>query len=382
MLKSISDILEDFNFMKLFARLFLFCFGLLIVATVQGQVLENYNPKISIKHKGGLLPSPVMAAVELDITDFPKASFDIQVPKESAVFLGDKLWFYTKSDTNFITSMKTIEGLIQSDSLGKVELLIYKSGIDEDAISIKKGIFKKASGVTEGKNAEGNLLRIKDEVKDFLIVALIVILALVAIFKVTYPLVFQSALRPVAVFSDEFSDSSSGGKVFSSDVLFYLLVFSMLVSLFIMSAIHFMDVPLLEEFLEGNLNYLFLVWLSGTAIFMVLSFLKYFWIKLFAVIYQLDRLDFSQFFYLVRGLLIVLLFLFVVIFGFYLQGTTAMDQIMNYAVTLFLLVYLLGIFRLFYLMLKKVPFKSYHLFSYLCTSEMVPFLLIVKIVMG
>lgn len=353
----------------------------LFMGTLQAQVLENYNPKIVIEHKYELVPSPVMAKVSLNLKDYPMASFQLEFPEQAAVFLGEKLWLYASSDTSFIIPLAQLKAAI-GENAKSIPMRVYKKGVADGEVSIKKGVFTQGEPVKEGKDAAVEQLREKDPVKDFLILAFVVVLALVALFKVTYPMVFQSALRPVSLFQEEFSDSSGGMKLFSSDVIFYMLVFSMLMSLFAFSFLHFAGIGLLSEYFGEGLNALLLIWLSGAMIFMVMSFLKYLWIKIFAMVYHLDKIDFSQFFYMVKSLMLVLLILYVVIMGFYLQGYTAMDEMMNYAICAFLVVYLVGIFRLFYLMLKKVPFKSYHLFSYLCSSELVPFLVIVKLIIG
>jgi len=347
----------------------------------RGQVLENYNPHIDLVRKNEFSITPVMASISINVADFPQSSFEMNFPKDAAVFLGNKLWFYSKRDTSFIVPVKEVKRISLSQS-NEVDLVVYKSGVTKDEISVKKGVFKNGGGVSEGKNAEGARLREKDTVKDFLIVAFVIVLALIALFKVTYPVMFQSALRSASAFTEDFTDSGSSGSVYSSDMIFNLLIFSMLLSLFVVSAVYFMEVPLLKEYLVGNMNFLFMIWLSGTGVFMVVSYLKYFWIKIFTSVYQIERWDFSQFFFLMRVLFILMLLAFTAIMGFYLQGYAAMDSIMNYAVFLFLLVYLLGIFRLFYIMLKKVHFKSYHLFSYICSSELIPFLVISKIIMG
>ncbi|QDH81467.1 DUF4271 domain-containing protein [Echinicola soli] len=352
-----------------------------LFGALHGQVLENYNPKIVIEHKYELIPSSVIAIADLNLKDYPMSSFQLEFPEKSAVFLGDKLWLYAVSDTSFVIPMEQLKK-ISGENTKTLSLMVYKEGIDSDQLSVKKGVFRKGRPVAGGVNVPNEQLREKDTVKDFMILAFVVVLALVALFKVTYPMVFQSVLRPVSLFQEEFSEGSSGMKLFSSDVIFYMLVFSMLMSLFAFSYLHFAGIGLLDEFLGDGLNSLLLIWLSGSVIFMVMSFLKYLWIKIFAVVYHLDKIDFSQFFYMVKSLMLVLLILYVVVMGFYLQGYTAMDEMMNYAVWLFLVVYLVGIFRLFYLMLKKVPFKSYHLFSYLCSSELVPFLVIVKLIVG
>ncbi|GGZ23111.1 hypothetical protein GCM10007049_14990 [Echinicola pacifica] len=374
------DILEDFR--KVHRYIVSTLLVLLAGLTYSyGQVLENYNPKIQIKEKYELVPSAVEASVDLNIGSFPNSSFRMSFPDKSAVFLADRLWFYAQSDTNIRVSMAELATYANATGTASLALTIYKKGISREDLDIKKGVWTRASDLPRGAEPSKEALRAKDDFKDFLILAFVVILSLVALFKVTYPIVFQESLRPVTVFVED-SDGPSGVRVFSSDVLFTLLVFSMLLALFAMAGIHFMKLPIPEAIQPEDLNGFLLVWLSMAVLFMGFSYLKYIWIKIFSAIYHLDKTDFSQFFYMVRGLMMALLILFVVLLGFYLQGYAQMDRLIEILLSIFLSLYLLGLLRLFYLMIKKVPFKSYHLFSYLCSSELVPFLIIVKLVMG
>ncbi|OYX20468.1 MAG: hypothetical protein B7Z16_06635, partial [Algoriphagus sp. 32-45-6] len=40
--------------------------------------------------------------------------------------------------------------------------------------------------------------------------------------------------------------------------------------------------------------------------------------------------------------------------------------------------YLLGVVGLFFIMMNRLSFKKYHLFTYLCIAELVPFLILAK----
>ncbi|MFB9210738.1 DUF4271 domain-containing protein [Echinicola jeungdonensis] len=357
--------------------------GFFLGSQALGQVLENYNPGIRIENKYDFVRSPIQAEVEVNLVDFPSSSLAIKLPATSAVFLDGKMWFYAQSDTSFLISISQLRKEFVPKNATSTPIVIHKQGILKEEISIKKGLFVEIAEEEVSTDPSFRELREKSSMEDFIYLAFIIILGLMALFRVTYPLVFLNSLKPGAVFSaDEFSDHSVVSKVFSSDVIFYLLIFSMVVMLFLMAGFSFMELPAWEMVDADDLNFLLLVWLSGTAVFMVLSFLKFFWIKAFTRIYQFEKYDFHQFMFLLRVLLLVLLVIFFLVIVCYSQGYLDMKKVVEYMVTSFLVIYLLGIFRLFNLMKRKVSFKNYHLFSYICSSELVPFLVIVKLIMG
>lgn len=121
----------------------------LFMGTLQAQVLENYNPKIVIEHKYELVPSPVMAKVSLNLKDYPMASFQLEFPEQAAVFLGEKLWLYASSDTSFIIPIAQLKAAI-GENAKSIPMRVYKKGVADGEVSIKKGVFTQGEPVKEG----------------------------------------------------------------------------------------------------------------------------------------------------------------------------------------------------------------------------------------
>ncbi len=242
-----------------------------------GQVIENFNPKISIQKKHDLNHVFDHASVTLDLETFSKSAFEFQVAGQSAVFLGGRLWFYAERDTVFKISTSALK---EKSPHKRPELKIFKENIQKKDLSVYKGVFHELPNITSEEPAVRTGLRDKDPLRDFFFVAFIIVLMLLALFKGIYPVIFTSFARPASVFStDEFTEHNVLGKVFSSDVLLQVLLFSLLVSLLLMTGAYYGGGMLTDYLISSELNELFFIWLLGSFIFMVLSLLKYFWIK-------------------------------------------------------------------------------------------------------
>lgn len=124
------------------------------------------------------------------------------------------------------------------------------------------------------------------------------------------------------------------------------------------------------------------LWLVISLVLALLTFFKFLWLGIHTFIFDLHKVALPHFFYLLKvsgfGLLMVL-GLTIVFYSNHLIPEMINMEILYYS---FLGVYTLGIIGLSIWMLKKNGFNNYHLFSYLCTSELIPFLVICKLLLG
>jgi hypothetical protein len=58
-----------------------------------------------------------------------------------------------------------------------------------------------------------------------------------------------------------------------------------------------------------------------------------------------------------------------------------LQSIFSHLMQGFFWVYLFGVLGLFLIMMSRLNFKKYHLFTYLCLAEIVPFLVLAKWIM-
>ncbi|KEO73081.1 hypothetical protein EL17_15850 [Anditalea andensis] len=348
---------------------------------VSGQILENYNPSIRVFHASDLYYSPERASIDINVKDFPLSEYKLQVPARSSVFLDNVLWFYAANDS--VVQVET--ALLRQGEVTVRKLSIVKKDLAREDISILKGYFvkDKVESVPVLQEEYPISRRNKEVVTEFFYMALFIILFLLALFKIIYPLLFTLLMNPMSIFSSEdFSDNVTRPRIFSSDVIFYLMVFNMLFMLLIVCSVYYMDLPVLREVLKNELDFMFLIWLAGTVCLLILALVKLLWLKVSTAIYGIGRLEFIHFFYMLRIITFALLPVFLILTIVISNDLMASKSLMPYLLSMFFMLYIIGIAMLFFLMTKKVSFKNYHLFSYLCTAEVVPFLVIAKLIIG
>jgi len=371
--------------MKLYLK-FLACLTLLTLSVVElpAQVLENYNAQLEITHRFEPFYSPEKATVQVNVRDFPMAEFRFGIPEGATVFIDQVLWMHAERDTTAIVDSEWLRTQFAgNDATRRVDIL--KRDLHPRSISIHKGYFAHGERVQVAAVEEAEVLvkRERNNMRDFFYVALISILLLTALYKWVFPVVFASLLKPKSVFyAEDFADGSARNRALSSDIVFYLVIFNLLLMLFIVTAVYYLDISFLRDILRQELNFMFLVWLSGSLVLLVLSILKLFWLKISTVIYGIGRIEFIHFFYMLRVFSYVLLLLVAVLLLGMSNEFMDVGQLMRFLLGMFFILYIGGISMLYFFMTKKVGFKNYHLFSYLCTAELIPFLVVAKLIVG
>lgn len=347
-----------------------------------GQVIENYDDKMVLEEEDGWPRSPHLVKVDINTVDFPLADLTITVPGQSSVFINGVLWFLASEDTNFVTPLKTLTAFPSGDIK---ELVVYKKGIQKEAVSIKKGVFPEAvAPVLPRVEEEARLsLRQMDNTADFFLVSFLVVLFSIALFKLAYPSVLFFMLHPISVFSkDDIMESASMTKLFTAEVLFFLLIFNMLLMWFILFSVRYTDAYGMSSYLAGDPRNLYLIWILGTTVLMFLSLIKFLWLKISASIFEVKRFELPHFLFMLRVLSIILALTYLSLIVVLANGILSVTFLISILWKMFFGIYFLGLCFFYFIITKRSSFKNYHLFSYLCTSELVPYLVISKLIIG
>jgi hypothetical protein len=364
--------------------LFLIVF-LIQVASVQSQVIENYQSKIRIQKERGFFSKKGRAIIDIDIFNFPQSSFRFHFPNGSTVFVGDKLWFFTESDTLFQISQIDLQGQFNLEGETEVQLSILNENSEPGGISVLKGIFE--SGIEQRYESKPLGLdyskRKISDFNDFFTIAVVVILFLFAIFKMIFPVILGFIAKPQTVFSaEDFSESGSIQKFFSADVLFYLLLVNLSISLLCMLIWEFSGNPDYFDFVKRDINGLIFYWILVSIGLIFLSVFKFMSLKAIASIFDLKKFEFAHFFYLLRIISISLFLVMGFSIYFFFNDQSFLSRVLEISLISFFWIYLLGVFYMFVIVVNRTSFKNYHLFAYICTAELIPFLILSKMVIG
>lgn len=353
---------------------------------LMGQVIENYDSKLAYVKQSGWFQSSEIIQVSLDISTFPSASFIATVPSESTVFLGNVLWFYSPKDTTVQISIEELREEFGFKEEVRVNFSVLKNDINTSEVSIKKGFFDNDSFLplnVENPSSMKMEVRQIDGFYDFFFLALICILFFAAIYKAIYPLVLQYILNPQLIFTaEDFSESNAIQKFFSLDIIFFIIINNLTVALITMVGVKEVGFGRLNELIKGDINELFLYWLIITLGLFVVTILKFLFIKFMTLIYELGKNEFAHFFYLLRVVSVLMIILVIIISIYALNRQDILSLVLNWSLIIFFWSYLVAVVLLMFIMMNRVSFNNYHLFAYICTAELVPFLIISKVIMG
>lgn len=382
--KYTSVLQVDSRYMSRFLVFFMALFSLLSIQ-VDGQVLENYSSKVGVSTSSRLLKPSQMAEVTLDIKSFPGSNMRFKIPGGSTVFLDEFLWFYAEKDTLFSLPLSDFEGFLKESYRPQMDLTIVNKSLDQGAIEIQKGYFDIQVSGEMPQISQGlmNERRVDNWFKDFFFLALITVLFLFALFRIAFPILLSFITSPQIIFSaEDFSDSGSLQKFFSLDVIFYLLVVCMTWMLSIMFVVHVTEFSPLYSFTTGPTSELMWYLLLGSVFLTLLTVLKFVFLRAMALVFDMQKFEFTHFFYLLRIISLTVFGAVLVIAYFYLNHPVLLEDVVVFLLKAFFWIYIGGIAMLFLLMLGRVNFKNYHLFAYICTAELLPFLIISKMIMG
>jgi hypothetical protein len=352
---------------------------------VQSQVIENYDSKIDVQKGSGLFSKDERAIVGIDIFSFPQSSFRFKIPGGSSVFLGNKLWFFANKDTAFQIYQTELKDQFELHQVREVNLSVLNNSPKHDEISVLKGIFQEGTEeeyISKTAGLDFSKREISD-FNDFYTIAIIIILFLFAVFKVIFPVVLGFIAKPQTVFTaEDFSETGSLQKFFTADVLFYLLLINLGIALICMLIWKVSGNPDFFSFTNADINGLILYWFIGSIALIFFSVLKFLFLKVMVSIFDLKKFEFAHFFYLLRIISISLFLVMGFSIYFFFNDQSYLFRVLEISKVSFFWIYLLGVLYMFVIAVNRTSFKNYHLFAYICTAELIPFLILSKMVIG
>lgn len=228
-----------------------------------------------------------------------------------------------------------------------------------------------------------NPIRKTDYFKDFVILASFILLALLAVlFRINPRLTFDY-LNVIKLFSaQERDDAIVAGRIGSSVNLFFFGFISFLLGLILIVIFNLAAdrIPLAGNFIFYSTQQGFLLWILLSVLVFIILILKLILITGFALLFNLRGIARFQFFNFIRILFITSLLmggLALLYFVFHLHSSALFY---NLLVICFIFV-LAGTVFLFLKLLTRTSFPIFHLFSYLCATEIILLMILGKVVL-
>jgi hypothetical protein len=348
------------------------------------QVLENYAGDWTSSIEQTLLGAKGQKELKLPIHTFPQSFFRFEVPGNSTLFMDERLWGLIAVDTTFFIPSNVLAQDFGRDTV-LVTVVTDKISTGNFTLSVTKVAKDRSS--EEEKQVEGeDFIKQKrsmaQPLKDFIGLSLLIILSLGAVYRLIYPYLLGVLLQPLSVIkAEDFSESGGLQKVFSLDVLFFLLIIAMVLAQSLTTGIFLFRADWLSGGMGESAFSLLLFWLFASLALLALTILKFSAIKLVSYLFDLGKSEFAHFFYLLRLIAFGFAIVLVVVAFFVINDFNNLKMVYTYLMQGFFWLYVFGIVGLFLLMMNRLDFKKYHLFTYLCIAEIVPFLVLCKWIM-
>jgi len=219
--------------------------------------------------------------------------------------------------------------------------------------------------------------------KDFVIIALFILIAIMVIlFRVNPRLTFDY-LNVLKLFSlQERDEAIVAGRIGSSINLFFFGLISFLLSLLLLIILYVAPdrLRLAVEFFPHTTQQAFLSWFILSCIIFLLLIAKLVLIASFSLLFKLKSIVRFQFFNFVRLLFVSTLsmgLLAIVYFIFHSQNPTLFYNLL----VLGSILVTAGTIFLFVKLLARTGFPIFHLFSYLCATEIIPLMILGKVIL-
>ena len=125
-----------------------------------------------------------------------------------------------------------------------------------------------------------------------------------------------------------------------------------------------------------------LIWLVASAIVFLSFIIKYVLINLFIGLFKLGDFKYIQHFNSLRFSLGAFILVFILVIITFLTYRTGDIDLYMIFIQLLVVLLLIRIVILFFKLRDHSLYKNFHLFSYLCGTEIIPFVILYKIVLG
>lgn len=312
---------------------------------------------------------------ELELNKYRNSYLKLSLPEKHFVWIQDELVF-----TNERKAIQyfSIDSLRDVYDVGRIHLTIYNSELDGN--DIESVIVNREDSSLSIMNKESNLAREKNERLDLFIIISIAVLSLIAIFRSFNFRLFQEyfSIGKALQLRQNF-DLIIAHAALAWPNIGFILFYSILVGSSVVTCDLFLpDSASFFPFSIKNESSLLLgLKISGFCFLLMVA--KLLLISASSELFKLNKIRLVHFFTYFRLSIIIALagFSFSVVNGIF--GGILVKDWWDW-VQLFIVVFWSARLLLIYFVLNKIyTFRKLHLFSYLCSSELIPLLLFFKI---
>ncbi len=366
-LKYTSVIVQYFKELLLVGLLFLFSAGITFAQEDHGQSVlpKGGNSKKSTENIFGQnksVPFQIDARHNgyLHFTEIEKGSMLLCGQKAIHIFNSDQLKLN-------IDSLKRLYG-------PKLQLELYN----------RKGFYQPIVRVVDPQRAVSKTkdvlyLNPSKNFSNFFWTAFIVFFLVVAVFKLKNSTILMNYLKFVNSFSlRNKQEYLLNIRVVNKINVYFIVLLSMLVSIVLTSIFYNSDV--VEDLFLKNLSFveLLLFWLTGVGLVVFLFFSKILWVNIISSLMRIEKFRPIHYFNYIRwSFMTYLACMFIWLILVHALGETVATAA-SFLIPIILILFGLRCLFLCFKILNFGRYRKLYLFSYLCATEIVPYIIIVR----
>lgn len=346
-------------------------------------LIYSNNQKSFVPHAYNAPVNGPVVSTHLSRKDFSGSRLFVCGQPGTALFIDQKIVASQKSDNCISLDIDSLFGTFGRAGQENLFLSVYHKEleIDELQFSVIKELSEKEILQIESSNEATAVARVFSPFKNFYIIGLLLILAFIAMIKVAYPKIFSEFFSLGKIFSFKWrEDSLIASRAISSVNLLFLILYSLLMSFIVVvlwyetdTVPHQFDLIAFDDFSSSFFSWVII----GLFIYLVMI-LKYIIIYISSSLlgfkdivsyHFLDYIRISQVFMI--ALLIVISLSTISFRDFITPDSTVIPYIIFTSVFLTTML-------LFFKLLSSTSYRNMHLFSYLCTTEILPLIISIK----
>lgn len=310
----------------------------------------------------------------LNSKDHKTDYLQLNVSGETALFRNNKIINYFKEDSMVYYPVNKLLGIEK-----EVFITIYNSKLRPEDLNAK--LVSKTSNIPRIlKPSE----RSQKVFLNFYMTGLIIILMIIAISRNKFPRLYHDYFFVTRMISfRNVEEYVLQLRPFSRpNILFYIII-SLSAGLFIFGLQNFLEAtfnPLIQIDPSSFFESIYL-WITGSLIILFSIFLKWILIRNLARLFKLREFNYIHLFNSLRFNFLTLIIALVVFTVFYL--IIGYDAPSTYQTLLHIVIamLLLRIILIFFKLLEFGTHRKLHLFSYLCGTELIPFIIVFKLIL-
>ncbi|MEQ6118551.1 DUF4271 domain-containing protein [Reichenbachiella sp. MALMAid0571] len=322
------------------------------------------------------LNKPTAIHFFLDLNRYRDYYLDMKMPKGVSVLVEDRITFVSTRECTRKYSIDSLMGVYSKD---KIQISLY--GEDVNFAEVDASIIDMNSPISWSSNQGGYTIDLREKLNnnDFFIISILIILTIVLFVRRGLKNVFFEYFSFQKSFS--FKPKSEGLfsiGVFSTTNLLVLLLYGVASGFTIVTIVLMLSDKLSEQYGIDTTSNLILLGIGVSVALIVLMIFKYFLVRIVSEIYRLRKFHLVQYYDYFR----ITLFLTVIFFGLSVVNLSMGGfYLEDYRTTFLIIVVLMLLMRpvlILFKLNKLSGYKNLHLFSYICGTEIIPLIIVLK----